>query len=116
MSNPTINFRLSPYQLARGLQIIRQLEPDYQFTSISKMVKTIYLDYLAKMSLNKPDSIPQHYMDEIESMLYQPRRPVTNLQDFTQFYQPRAGEWKPKDEKSIKSTVEDFSPPKEWNE
>lgn len=65
MSNPTINFRLSPYQLARGLQIIRQLEPDYKITSLSQIVKVIYYDYLAKMSLNLTDEVPEELLIEI---------------------------------------------------
>lgn len=111
MGNPIINFRLSPYQLARGLEIIRNLEPDYQLTSISKIVKIIYMDYLAKMSLNKTDRVPQHLIDEIESLLYKPKKTINNLKDFTQEViitnQP---------EESIKSSVEDFSPPTEWKE
>ena len=109
MSNPTINFRLSPYQIARGLQIIRQLEPNYKFTSTSKLVRALYLDYLAKMSLNKPDSIPQHYLDEVESLLYQPIKPITNLREFTKRMQTVI-----KEEPSTKSVVENFKPLDEW--
>lgn len=111
MGNPIINFRLSPYQLARGLQIIRSLEPDYQFSSASRIVKVIYLDYLAKMSLGKEDTVPQHYIDEIESLLYKPKETTKNLKDFTKEIVIN----KP-DEKSIKSSVEDFSPPEDWEE
>ena len=108
MSNPTINFRLSTYQLARGLQIIRNLEPDYQLTSVSKIVKVLYLDYLAKMSINKKDSIPQHFVDEIESLIYQPKRVIKTLNQEIKINST-------KEEKSIKSTVEDFSPPEDWD-
>ena len=108
MSNPTINFRLSIYQLARGLQIIRNLEPDYQLTSVSKIVKVLYFDYLAKMSINKKDSIPQHFVDEIESLIYQPKRFIKTLNQEIKTNST-------KEEKSIKSTVEDFSPPKDWD-
>ena len=111
MSNPTINFRLSTYQLARGLQIIRNLEPDYQLTSISKIVKVLYLDYLAKMSINKKDSIPQHFIDEIESLIYQPKRVIKIIKTLNQEIETNSN----KEEKSIKSTVEDFSPPKDWD-
>lgn len=110
MSNPTINFRLSKYQMARGLQIIRQLEPDYHLTSLSKLVKTIYLDYLAKMSLNKSDMIPQHYLDEIESLVFHSNKPILTLQDFAKIHAT------PKEEKSIKTTVENFRPPKDWTD
>jgi len=108
MSNPTINFRLSTYQLARGLQIIRNLEPDYQLTSVSKIVKVLYFDYLAKMSINKKDSIPQHFVDEIESLIYQPKRVIKTLNQEIKINST-------KEEKSIKSTVEDFSPPEDWD-
>ena len=53
MSNPVITFRLSPYQIARGLQIVRSLEPDFQLTSLGQLVKICYMDYLAKMTLGQ---------------------------------------------------------------
>ena len=67
MKNIRITFRLSPYQLARGLQTIRQLEPTYKLTSINELVKTIYHDYLAKMTLNKLDDVPVEFIEEIEN-------------------------------------------------
>lgn len=65
MKSIRIAFRLQPYQLARGLQIIRQLEPSYKLISINDIVKTIYHDYLAKMSINKADDVPPELIDEI---------------------------------------------------
>ena len=111
MSNPTISFRLSTYQLARGLQIIRKYEPDYQPTNISKIVKLIYLDYLAKMTMYKPDKDPQYYIDEIESIIYKTRKSTINFKEFQQEINISN-----EDEKSVKTNVEDFSPPKEWLE
>lgn len=111
MPNPTINFRLSTYQLARGLQIIRNLEPKYQPTSISKIVKVIYMDYLAKMSMNKKDTVPQHFVDEIESLFYKPNKAINNLEDYHQEVITNN-----LSEESIKSSVEDFSPPTDWKE
>ncbi|MDY6893914.1 MAG: hypothetical protein SVO01_00625 [Thermotogota bacterium] len=111
MSNPTVNFRISKFQLARGLQIIRQLEPNYQLTSISKLVKTIYTDYIAKMTLGKSDAVPQHYLDEIESLLNTPRGKIPSFMEFTKDIPIKI-----KEEKSIKSSVEDFSPPENWGE
>ena len=111
MGNPIVNFRLSKYQIARGLQIIRNLEPNYKLTSISKIVKVIYLDYLAKMTINKKDTVPQHLIDEIESLLYKPRTTVSNLEDFTKEVAVNN-----QNEDSIKSSVEDFSPPADWRE
>ncbi len=49
--NIQISLRLTPYQLAHGLEIIQAIEPVYQPTSLSAMVKLIYVDYLAKMSI-----------------------------------------------------------------
>ena len=111
MSNPSINFRLSKYQIARGLQIIRQLEPNYQFTSISKLVKILYIDYLSKMTLNKDATIPQHYLDEVESLLYKINKPKLTLSEMA-----KKMSVSPIEEKSIKSSVEDFSPPEDWDE
>ena len=119
MPSPTIHFRLSTYQLARGLQIVRQLEPNYQLTSISKLVKAIYLDYLAKMTLHKKDSVPQQYVDEIESLLYKPGRKNTTLQDIAKMKSTPSVEKTNKNEppeESIKSSVTDFSLPPEMLE
>ena len=104
MSNPTISFRLSTYQIARGLQIIRNLEPNYHATSISNIIKVLYLDYLAKMSINKQDTVPQHLIDEVESIIYQSRTANCSINSLSKLI----------NEVSIKSSVEDFSPPKDW--
>lgn len=57
MQNQRINFTLSKHHLASGLQAIRQLDPNYQITSISQIVKTCFFDYLAKTNYNKPNDI-----------------------------------------------------------
>jgi hypothetical protein len=114
MSNPVISFRLSAYHLARGLQIIRDLEPDYILTSHSRIVKDIYIDYLAKMSFNKKSAIPQHFIDEVENNLYAPKS-INNLEKFVNNMPEMPKRVKrPKDEKSIKSSVENFAPPADW--
>lgn len=69
MKSIRITFRLQPYQLARGLQTIRQLEPSYKLLSLNDIVKTIYHDYLAKMSLNRNDSAPPELIEEIISFI-----------------------------------------------
>ena len=48
MSNPTVSLRLSNYHLARGLRAIRLIDPEWQLTSTSDLVKTIFNDYIAK--------------------------------------------------------------------
>jgi len=65
MKSARISFLLQPYQLARALQTIRQLEPKYKLLSINDMVKTIFHDYLAKMSMNRDDSVSNELLSEI---------------------------------------------------
>lgn len=128
MSNPTINFRLSPYQLARGLQVIRQLEPTYQITSISQIVKVIYHDYLAKMSLNLTDEVPQDLLLEINSFIKNPpaskgitldelmETVPTSFADVDLTEKHTFTELPDESEESEISSVSDFSPPDEWKE
>jgi len=119
MSNPTINFRLSNYHLARGLQIIRNLEPNYQIISNSKIVKTIYFDYLAKMTLNKNINVPQEIIDEVNCLNHQKKKQKTNFKDLikikSELIKSQSTESNQSNQ-SIKSSVEDFSPPKDWKE
>lgn len=121
MSKPTITFRLSTYQLARGLQVIRSLEPNFQLTSLSQLVKIIYTDYLAKMTLGQSDLIDQSIMDEITDFITMPRRREFDLAAIADSEElsilnklnqpvPPASE---KTESEI-SSVTDFSPPKDW--
>ena len=69
MKNQRISFRLSPYNIARGLHIIRQLEPTYQITSLNDIVKVAYHDYLAKMNLAKSDEVPASILQEINNFI-----------------------------------------------
>ena len=79
MSSPIITFRLTPNQLARGLQIVRSLEPNFQLTSLSQLVKIIYTDYLAKMTLGQTDEVDQDIMQEIQVFILNPRKKEINL-------------------------------------
>jgi len=79
MSSPIITFRLSTHQLARGLQIVHSLEPNFQLTSLSQLVKIIYTDYLAKMTLGQTDEIDQDIMKEIQMFILNPRKKEINL-------------------------------------
>ena len=120
MSSPIITFRLTPYQLARGLQIVRSLEPDFKLMSLSQLVKICYSDYLAKMTLGQTDEISHETMAELNDFIISPSKKSINLEslinsethNFAQANQilPLQNE----KEQSIKSTVTDFSPPKEW--
>ncbi len=81
MSNPNINFRLPPYQIARGLWIIRKLEPTYKPSSISQIVKLLYLDYLAKMSINRSDVIPINLLEEVKILASRTKKKELQLGD-----------------------------------
>lgn len=122
MPNPSITFRLTPYQLARGLQIVRSLEPGFQLTSLNQLVKIIYTDYLAKMTLGQTDAIDPTTMMEIKNFITNPTKReinlytlvdhennLLNLTDST-LTMPIPDEIST----SSISTVTDFSPPKDW--
>jgi len=79
MSSPIITFRLTTHQLARGLQIVRSLEPNFQLTSLSQLVKIIYTDYLAKMTLSQSDEVSSDIMQEIQVFISNPRKREINL-------------------------------------
>lgn len=119
MSNPTINFRISPSHLARALQIIRQLEPNYELTSLSGLVKTVFFDYLAKMSINRDAKVDPKYMYELNSFLTTPAKRGITLDDIIEHEKtqsPPKTKHKTKTEstEAEKSVVQDFSPPKDW--
>ena len=120
MSNPGISFRLSPYQIARGLWIVRKLEPDYKPASASKLVKLLYLDYLAKMSVGRSDIIPAEIINEVKELISnKPKKEQFQLEDIIsrheadQFEAPPKAK-QPQEEESIITTVTDFSPPTDW--
>lgn len=115
MPNPTINFRLSPYQIARGLWIVRKLAPEYTPTSASQIVKMIYLDYLAKMSYGRTDIVPADLVEEVKSMISSPRSKELSLDDVLAQQPFHRSEPAPKSETDSEiSTVTDFSPPTDW--
>lgn len=70
MTNPQISFRLTPYQLACGLKIIRTIEPNYRPASLSQLVKTFYINYLAKTALNKTTIINDDDLEEIRLLTH----------------------------------------------
>ena len=67
MSNPTISFRISNYHLARGLRAIRAIEPNWQLTTPANLIKTIFIDYIAKSEhFNKtPLPVSEELLQEI---------------------------------------------------
>ena len=66
MSKIRVTFHLSTKQLAYGLQTIRQLEPNYQLTSINNLVKSIYLIN------NNTTDVPANIIEEINSFINKP--------------------------------------------
>ena len=144
MANPQVNFRLSPYQIARGLRILRRLEPTYQFTSIHQIIKDCFLDYIAKMSIGTNDQIYPQDVEEIKSKILSKVKPLT-INDLSQQLSPanfqplpeqsealeklvssikhescntdescKEDESRKEDISSKISTVSDFSPPPSW--
>jgi len=67
MSNPTVSFRISDYHLARGLRAIRTIEPNWQLTTPANLIKTIFIDYIAKSEhFNKtPLPVSEELLQEI---------------------------------------------------
>lgn len=121
MSSPIITFRLTTYQLARGLQIVRSLEPNFKLTSLSQLVKIIYTDYLAKMTLGQSDVVDPHIMQEIMNFITTPKRREISLASLiteeelsilnrTNLAMPLPSE----KTDSVVSSVTDFSPPTDW--
>lgn len=137
MSNPQMSFRLTHYQLARGLKIIRTIEPNHQLTSLSQLAKTIYIDYISKNSLLKDDIITDADLAEIANLAYTKAEPMTLnafqaatrasalakqvASDLTKASKPEVSELEAEqealpEEKSEISSVSDFSPPTDWLE
>jgi hypothetical protein len=114
MPNPTISFRLSEFQLARGLHIIRQLEPNYQITSLSAIVKACYFDYLAKMNLSRSADIPPEITIELNNFLNSGNKELT-LDDIIEMSSDY-NEQTISTEKSEINSVNDFSPPEDWKD
>lgn len=126
MSNPNINFRLSHYQLARGLWLIRKLEPTYKPSSASQMVKLIYTDYIAKMNYGRSDIVPPEIVTEVEVLCSKNRAQDISFETFInqqkgknlptpeEVSKPTSNPIKPDDDKSVITTVTDFSPSADW--
>ena len=116
MSNPVISFRLPPYQLARGLWIVRKLEPAYKPTSISQLVKMLYIDYLAKMSYGRSNVIPSELINEIKT-LAKAKKSSISITDILNHNIAQPAPAKPATDvksESIITSVNDFTPPAEW--
>ncbi len=67
MSNPTVSFRISNFHLARGLRAIRILEPHWQATTPSDLIRTVFNDYIAKSENlhNSPLDVTPDLLNEI---------------------------------------------------
>jgi len=118
MTNPTISFRLSEFHLARALHIIRQLEPNYQIISPSNIVKTVFFDYIAKMNLNQSPDTPTNIVIELDNFLHgdSKAKKELSLGDLIEMQQKQEKpEEQESEEKSVISSVTDFSPPEDWD-
>ena len=118
MPNPTINFRLSKYHIARGLQILMTIEPNFKPTSVSQVIKTCYFDYVAKMTIGKVDTVEPQYLEMVDDLIGRPKsgKGLADLVSEIDLTHRELEVTKDLGEKSIKSSVNDFSPPKDWEE
>lgn len=64
-----VEFLLSINELAHGLGIIQALEPSYTPVSLNAMVRLVYRDYLAKMSLVSNPVATQAALEQIKRMI-----------------------------------------------
>jgi len=83
MPNPVISFRLSNYQLAIALKILKSLEPNIHPLSKSAIVKTIFHDWIAKHSFAKATDISVQDYTELEQLTAN-RQKTIKLSDFQQ--------------------------------
>lgn len=114
MRNKPINFRLNPYQLARGLWLIRTTEPEYQPSSAADIVKRFYLEYTARGTSGHKDNIFLPSIEEVYLLINQKRSKKPNLEDFLNQQNQTDLPAQPDDGQSIINTVTDFSPPADW--
>jgi len=78
MSSPIITFRLSTNQIARGLALIRSVEPTYKLINLNQFVKSIYINYL---EINQPILIAPAILKEVELFVNSPNKKALNLID-----------------------------------
>lgn len=82
MSNPQISFRLTNQQLAQGLKLIRTVEPTYVPTSLSQLVKTLYLERIIDAPLTQSDQVTNTDLAEIHSLRTSKPSSAMSLTDF----------------------------------
>ena len=89
MSNPTVSFRISDYHLARGLRAIRSIDPTWQLTTTSDLIRTIFIDYIAKFE--HANNCPLHIQPELLQEVAFSRTSGKKQQDehFTPLGQPK---------------------------
>lgn len=66
MSNATVSFRLSNFQLARGLRAVRTLEPSWELITASDLLRTVFNDYIAKS-----EHLHNHSLDVIPNLIHE---------------------------------------------
>jgi len=77
MSNHSIRIKLTPFQLANGLKIIRESNPDFQLISLNQLVYVVYNDCVAKTILNTTNDLSQELIDEINTLIN--KKPVKKI-------------------------------------
>ena len=77
MSNHSIRIKLTPFQLANGLKIIRESDPDFQLISLNQLVYAVYNDCVAKTILNTTNDLSQELIDEINTLVN--KKPVKKI-------------------------------------
>lgn len=77
MSKHSIRIKLTPFQLANGLKIIRESNPDFKLISFNQLVYAVYNDCVAKTLLSTPKDLSQELIDEINTLIN--KKPVKKI-------------------------------------
>lgn len=115
MRNPSINFRISPYQLGRGLRYLREQDKFFKPSSPANIIKQVFFTAIANTTINRADAVPPEIMAEIYQLLAKKARPETNFETFlAENYKESEPKPTAREEQSIIKSVTDFSPPEDW--
>lgn len=106
MSNPTVSFRISDYQLARGLRAVRILEPAWKLTTTSDLIKTVFIDYIAKSEGQNKTSY--NVTPELLQEIAQARLGLKQNQNNQLDMLPQLGQTKQRPEKSAQQIAREL--------
>lgn len=113
MSNPTVSFRISDYHLARGLRAIRTIEPAWQLTTPSDLIRTIFNDYIAK-SEHIHNSSLDVTAELLQEIVYS--RAGISKQRTPNDIMPQLGTGKPETQKSAQQRARELEEDKLFND